>query len=430
MNEFIFILTYFSFIFVFVVLLFALTGRKHIEVKCIFLWQFFWLSISVINPFDLLSPPREAAFYILICNLCLLIGYVLKNRVDCARMGYYIELQDFLYKKKFFFIALIFSISLFFSIKAILVILSSEIVTYRRDVFKNPEIVFGFHESLPIFQLLIMGGVLLSVLFSLHKYFCYGRKIGVIISLIMTSMISLIFLGRTELYQFFIMFILAFFIYKSDSLSKYFFKILFCSLASLSFFFVFSIFRNDGEMNVFDVITKHVIGYHSFGYNLFNIHIKSHIVDLDTSWFGLATLGSIGYFMSKPLLMIVGGETYLQSDLFLNQDAFVNLGVYKTGSVDVDFYENAFYTLYVEIYNDFSWFGPLIFVFFGYFISFLIGERHKGNPYAAMLSILIVYFFIVSGMKNPLTAHTITLPIIYLLSCVFIYRERVKTSCA
>ncbi|MBV1838981.1 O-antigen polymerase [Photobacterium ganghwense] len=380
--------------------------------------QLLFLSISVINIYDLSYSPTYSALLICACIMFLCIGHftitTILTNTNTSTIEYSVT-NDIQYEKviKLLFLIIIMPL-LFYALKAINIYTNViPIYNYRRELFESGGgLLFEYKILFPVFELIVGGSIQIILLMSLYLFFFESKKKFIIIALLLTILHSVIFLGRFPLYRLVSLFFV-FYLVSDKKQSGNIIPIVF--LGSLtSALIIFSIYRG-GVDEIFSVFLKYVVGYNTFSFNLFEYSVLNTDVINGESTLGLATFGSLGYFISLPITWFTSFETYMQSEVFYNQDDFIWLGFMDGVSIDA----NAFYTMYQEVFFDFGILSPLIFFFVGAIISWVDLKALTGSKIYIFLSIYISSIFLFGNLKNPLIMHSYVLPVIFVLVVIF-----------
>lgn len=383
------------------------------------LWMHFWLLVSVINPLKLNFSPTIIAIFVNFSTLFALIGYIVGSKYGNFSPTSRSSLH--LIKKRtlntYYLMCVPISILAYFSFK---LLQNISIFKYRRMILSEPENLFGHPLILPIFQLFIEGILLLLLLSSIYFLLENKSKYLIIFSLIIAILFSVIFLGRYHIYRIIVVtFVFALVQLRSAHILK-----LFPSFAIMVFIVVYgTVLRSGGLFGVQEIFIKHVIGYHTFGYNLAESYVISAENLIDRTWLGGSMIASIFYFLLKPLQYIYDFTTYLQSADYYEQDIFKYLGTIKYSNKSLDLNANAFYTIFTDIWRDFSWLG----VAFFFPIGFLTGFSYRGlvqkNYYLAISYYIISYVFLFAQMKNPFVRHEMFIPMFFAFFVLFMRKK-------
>lgn len=402
----------------FIIIIYPKNTNKGI--LAVLLWQLGWLLFSTINPLELKFPPRNSIFFIILCNLSFILGFI-QNKTQLIRNS---NDQRLNIEENIKIIApisiILIMIYIILSLKAIVMMQNVPIYEYRRMIYQNPEELFFIKQGLPIFQFLIEGLTLLLTIKGFYLLLFKKRKKIFMTVIIISILSSIVFLGRYQLYRVALLFIFYFLLFEKNKNKKLMAMIIFLFFVIL--LFSFSLFRGHGVYGITEIFIKHILGYHTFGYHLF----EKYLIDIEFfdkhSWFGLASLGSFGYLISKPFSFF-GFETYLQSLQFTSQDVFINLGIVDWKNIaHIEILANAFYTGFRELFTDFNYFSVILFYPIG-ILSRYCYKRFLLNDYIGIQCIMLIMFLILFfGMKNPFNRHEIIIPVIYYI--FYLYKTR------
>ncbi len=385
-------------------------------------WVLFWFFISVLNPLSLNYYPQDSFPYIYISVFLFILGNLTQKKTMINNNEAVNELEDISLQKTALWISLIIGpIIIYFSVKAVSLITSMPLYAYRRTVYTEPELLMGIKQLFPMFQLFVEGGLLLLLMISFQQAFYNGKKKLIIVSFIFACIFSIIFLGRYSIYRLLVLSLLFSLSYSKDlkSLAKTILASLIIGLILVGF----SIYRSNGLFGVNQVFIKHILGYHSFGFSLFEYYMQNSPDYLDRTWFGTSVFGSFSYFLTKPLDLISNTGSYLTSQDFIDQDIFINLGSYSFNTTSVELNANAFYMIFTDLFRDLSWFGVLIFYPLGKLATYL-QDRVKLNDPIAMLGLMYLSFLIIFMiMKNPFVRHEVILPTLYISYKIYTTRR-------
>ena len=378
-------------------------------------WMQFWLLVSVINPLDLKFSPTLIALFVNLSTICALVGYVAGTKY---KSGYVSSAQAIRRLKKittrtYIVVSLPIITLCYISLN---LLQNISIFKYRRIILSEPERLFGHPLVLPIFQLFIEGTLLLLMFASIFFFLQYKSKKLITIAVFISVLFSLIFLGRYHVYRIIVFsFICALVQLSSARL----FKLLPYFIVLISIVIYGSILRSGGLFGIEEVLVKHVIGYHTFGYNLAETFLNEAPGLTERTWLGGATMATVFYFILKPFQFIFDFTTYLQSDDYYNQDIFRYMGTVLYSNKQLDINVNAFYTLFADVWRDFGWLGILFF----YPLGFIAGSSYKGllnkNFNQAIVYYIVAYVFVFAQMKNPFVRHEMLIPLLFILITYF-----------
>ncbi len=406
---------------------FSLKPKGEREISSALFWQYFWIAFAVANPLGLSYSPSSSIPFIVLSFLGFSIGY------SYAKGSLYVVNPEYLKNEENrhnrlvrSLLYILIPVFLFLSVKAFYLIQTTAIYAYRREVYQNPEMLFGYAPLFPIFQLVIEGGLLILILSSFYSYIFNGKKSLLVLALIISSLFSMIFLGRYPIYRLIIMMI--FFSIGFNRNYKFLIRMILTCVILGGALISFSIFRGNGVYGVSEIFIKHVFGYHTFGYHLFESFLSEQKEGfLDNTWLGGASLGSFGYFIFKPFSFLLGFDTYLQSEDYISQDIFINLGVYEfSDASQMELLANAFYTIFREIYVDYSYLGIVFFIGIGVFSRYCFLRYKLGDIYGTVMLMYIVFIFLFLGMRNPILRHEVVLPALYLIFMLIKTRRNFK----
>lgn len=400
----------------FIVIIYPKGTNKGILI--VLLWQLGWLLFATTNPLELRFPPRNSVFFIILCNISFILGLI-RNKtplvINCRTLPP--ENNTKIIGSISIILILIYVILAF---KSIIMLQSIPIYEYRRMIYQNPEELFFIKQGLPIFQFLIEGLTLLLTIKGFYFLLFQNNKKIFIAIIIISLLSSIVFLGRYQLYRVALLFIFYFLIFEKNTNKKIVAIIIFLFFVIL--LFSFSLFRGHGVYGITEIFIKHILGYHTFGYHLFEKYLIEIELFDKKSWFGLASLGSFGYLLSKPFSLF-GFETYLQSLQFTSQDIFVNLGIVNwEGVVHIEILANAFYTGFREIFTDFNYLSIIFFYPIGILCRYCYKRFILNDCIGIQIIMLIMFLFLFFGMKNPINRHEIIIPIIYYT--FYLYKTR------
>lgn len=403
----------------------ALKCNKSRQMIVPIYWVLFWFFISVLNPLSLNYYPHDSFLYIYASILLFILGNLTQNKGMISTNELANEIEDIKLQKTALRISLISGpIILYLSVKAVSLISSMPLYAYRRTVYAEPELLMGLKQLFPMFQLFIEGGLLLLLMIAFQQVFYNGKKKLVFISFVCACIFSVIFLGRYSIYRLLVLSLLFALSYSKDikGLAKTIIVALVIGLILVGF----SIYRSNGLFGVSQVFIKHILGYHSFGFSLFEYYIQNSPDYLDRTWLGTSVFGSFTYFLTKPLDLIFNTGSYLTSQDYINQDIFINLGSYSFNDIYVELNANAFYMIFTDLFRDFSWFGVLLFYPLGKLATYL-QDRVRLNDPIAMLGLMYLSFLIIFMiMKNPFVRHEIILPTLYISYKIYSTRRNFR----
>lgn len=297
--------------------------------------------------------------------------------------------------------------------KSLVLLQSYNIYEFRRAVFSTESGVLpaGF---LPIYTLFIGGLNKFASITSLYLFSIGKGKKYLLLPLLTTVLNCTISLGRFPIYEFTLLLFVCMFYQKKIKLRHSLF-----GLGALVVLISFSVVRSGGYYDLPSVFQKHVLGYHTYGFYLLEYKIKTTEVLVD-SWLGLASLGSFGYFATLPFTWVTDFVTYMQSNYFLLQDEFINVGTMTNGD---GMMANAFYTILYEPYVDFGIFGIFFLaIFLGLLSRAMILE--KQTKLIADIVLLFIGSILLSGiMKSSFIRHDVVIPVLTFMFFYFSFKR-------
>ena len=407
----------------FIIYLFKKKGTNSLLVPLY--WFVFWFLISVINPIGLNYSSNTSFLFVFLSLLMLSVGALPSRKKMVVLSEAYNETQKGKLKKTSTLLLLVCGPIIFYlSLKALSLISTMPLYAYRRTVYSEPEMLMGIKELFPLFQLFIEGGLLLLLIISFQWFFQYKSKKLLAYVFIFSCLFSIIFLGRYSIYRFLILLLIFTFAYSDNIKSTI--KIVLVSLLIGSILIAFSVFRSDGLFGIEQVFVKHVVGYHTFGFSLFEYYYNSAPEFVERTWGGGSVFGSFVYFLSKPFALIFEFNNYLQSPEYYFQDQFVNLGQYELSGDVVELNANAFYTIFTDLYRDFSWLGVLFFYPLGKLAAYLQDRLMLKDPIAIMGLMYISFIIVFMSMKNPFIRHEIIVPTFFIFYKVLTTRKNFR----
>lgn len=383
-----------------------------------------FMSLSVMNIYNLNYSPRYSILFILSCIVFFIFGYLIYEKIQLnlnirhSNVGIEISFEKYITLTSVIIIPLL----SFYAFKAISIYTGDVFVyNYRRMLFESGgELLFDYKIIFPIFELFIGGSIQIILIMSLCLFFFEGKKRFLLISILAILLYSVIYLGRFSIYRFILLFFLLYFVRDKYKVGKL-LPILVCSVFSIVLI-SFSLFRG-GVESVFYILLKYVIGYNTFSFNLFERYMSNADLINENSTLGVATLGSLAYFISLPFTWFTKYVTYMQSQSFLFQDDFIWLGVMDNLPIEA----NAFYTIYQEVYFDFGIISIPIFFFIGIFYSWVIFNARSGNKLFVFMSVYLSSLFIFGNLKNPLVMHSFVLPIfLFFMAFISMFFKRIS----
>ncbi|PTO96259.1 hypothetical protein CWO08_08385 [Vibrio sp. 10N.286.48.B8] len=388
-------------------------------------WLLFWFMLAVVNPLSLVYSPNESYLYIYMSILLFVVGNISsKKHLILLDRSYLSREEDNLNRIASKLVLIIGPIIGYLSFKAVHLISTMPLYAYRRTVYTEPELLMGIKQLFPLFQLFIEGGILLLLLIAFQQLFYSKNKKLIIYCFFFACIFSIIFLGRYSIYRILVLSLIFSLSFSKDLKSIG--KTVLISFLVGSMLIGFSIYRSNGLFGITQVFIKHIIGYHSFGFSLFEYYYTNSAEYISRTWLGGSLFGSISYIIFKPIDAIFNIGSYLQSQDYISQDNFIYLGTYMVGEISVDLLANAFYTLFTDLYRDFSWLGVFLFYPIGRFTTYLQDRVRLEDPIAILTLMYLIFILTFMIMKNPFVRHEIFLPTIYVIYKVIITKKNFK----
>ncbi|MFA0712122.1 O-antigen polymerase [Vibrio splendidus] len=377
-------------------------------------WIMFWMFIASLNIFSASFYPYYSLilFWVFIMVISLMssinIGtnHYINTEIDekqCKIIERFVNLVFFI----------IIPIMVVMAVKSLLLLQNYNIYDFRRAVFSSESGILptGF---LPIYTLVIGGLNKFSLIASLYLFSIGRGKRYLTLPLLTTILNSMISLGRFPIYEFSLLLFLCMFYQNKIKVKHSFYGI--CTFLIL---ISFSIIRSGSYYDFSSVIQKHILGYHTYGFYLLEHKINTTTILVD-SWLGLASLGSFGYFITLPLTWVTEFVTYMQSNYFLRQDDFINVGTMMNGDKML---ANAFYTILYEPYNDFGIFGVVFLALILGLLSRTMILEKKSKLLADMI-LLFVGSILLSGiMKSSFIRHDVILPVLIFMFFYLFFKK-------
>ncbi|MGL1559683.1 O-antigen polymerase [Vibrio parahaemolyticus] len=381
-------------------------------------WILVWALIASFNIFGAEFYPTKSLLLFLFFVSILMLFAIGKRRVfviqSAQEFGNY-QLQFVLLEKlvKIIYFAII-PIMIIVAIKSIILLQSYNIYDFRREVFSSDSGVLpsGF---LPIYTLIIGGLSKFSLIVSIFLFSKGRGKKYVLLPFIVSVLSSVITLGRFPIYEFILLLVLS--LYTERKIT---FKHVIYGALGFTLLIGFSMYRSGGYYGLSEILQRHIIGYHTYGFYLLEYKIDSTNV-LSDSWLGLASTGSFGYFISLPFTWVSNFVTYMQSSYFLLQDDFVRVGSTMDGRPML---VNAFYTILYEPYLDFGFIGVLAQSLIIGFIIRVLTLSSKARIVSEAALIFIGSILISGIMKSPFIRHDIIIPCFLFFILYFIFKQR------
>ncbi|MGI9945972.1 O-antigen polymerase [Vibrio hyugaensis] len=288
---------------------------------------------------------------------------------------------------------------------------------YRRLVLgsEGSSPLFPFSSLIVVYRFIVSGCELLSVLIGIFLFVNTGKKRYVIAPFVCVLMSSVIFMGRFPIYR---LFLLSCFMLSATGKIKI-GKLLIIS-GGLLFLMVYISTVRGGDTTTSQSLYAYLVGYHTYGFILFENHIINNDWNIGDSWFGTATFGSMSYLLAIPLYIMFGTKTYMQSD-YLNQDSFLYFGMSNKGfEVSI----NAFYTYLYEPFIDFGYIGVFV---YGCLTAFVVYRCRISKTLSSTISIMFISLLISFGVfSNLLTSHATSFVIIVIVAMNILIDKRLK----
>ncbi|MGR5453717.1 O-antigen polymerase [Vibrio alfacsensis] len=293
---------------------------------------------------------------------------------------------------------------------------------YRKNVngfSDGSSLLFGEGFSLFFYQFFFKGILISLSISSSIIFFVKGTKKPLYLTTLIIILDCFVSFGRFIIYYHFISFVVAGFFYKKLNIYKM------LKISSLLFCFIvcFTLFRFENFSNIYSVLFRNVIGYHVFGFSLFDEFIKTNHL-IVPEWSGSAFLANIQYVVQKILNIIgMNMSTLMSSELYRGLSDFVYLGKDVFGD---DVYANAFYTNLLDMYLDAGLLSLFIYsclISVCYAISLTIAKQDDFNIFKVFL-LIYLFLFIYFGVFNSQMLLLRNVFSLILLGFIFIFSKR------
>ncbi|WES66720.1 O-antigen polymerase [Superficieibacter sp. HKU1] len=360
-------------------------------------WLLLWSTLAYIDFFGIGGISLDTYFFILSFIVVFITCYLI------AKAFYRTPLQktnivNYKFIKILFVIVTCIYIPILY--KSLVLMTNGNIWEYRAKAFgSNDEasILFGNQNLRILYTIFIEGGVYFIQFAFLSLYLLTGKKSYLFKGFVLIFVMSIVMLGRSPIYYYALLVIFTI-IYRSNGKLSLKVPILASILACVLFFL--SAYRAGGEITLSYFIDKYIVGYHLYGFSLFEKSGGANSFFATSSWFGQATLGSFSYLLLYPFSKILSiNFLYFNSQEYLLKNSFI---VLNNGDE-----ANAFYTIFYDMYQDFSWGAPLI---YGSIFGIVYGIVYKKamlrkdlNSFMLMLFFLNVTFGMI--FRNPLATN-------------------------
>ena len=290
-----------------------LFGKSRVFILIISVWWFLWLFLSTFSLSGLFVPKDDTYIAFLTMLLSITFGGILyfltqrlrprifrKNKaLKTYRYHFPERIERLLLLLNYFFLL---PLALFFFFKAIGVFISNPGIINEgyRDLVFSSDIIFPRTPLLRIFERLVWHPLRMASLIIGGAIFAtYGRISLLLISSLLFVLEGITMAGRFQFYIIITIFISAL-ICKSDVRvfrflkEKYFLRSL-PLLAILVTLIIYTTFNRAAESSgVREIFDDFVIGYHTAGFTLFDIHLNDASLMLgDANTYGRVSLGTI-----------------------------------------------------------------------------------------------------------------------------------------
>lgn len=276
--------------------------------------------------------------------------------------------------------------------------------------YGTDSVIFTSDIELFLFGSVIRGGLFIFLCLSAFRFIQQGRSDYLLIAGLLMALDSAVTFGRFYLYVFiFVVCVSA--VIRRELPNR---RAILTVLASLALMIFLSALRYDTNVNPQLLVSKYIIGYHTYGLFLLDQLIGGELEH--THWFGGATFGGLLFLLSKPLALTgLDLSTFLQSQTAFEQANLVWLG----GHGENAFFANAFYTLVADMFLDGGLIGvaiisTLIGIAYGAIIA-LFGHHQNVRWFSLLLIFAIALYF--SVLKNQFNQLYVVLAILFFLFC-------------
>ncbi|HHQ6568763.1 TPA: O-antigen polymerase [Serratia fonticola] len=362
-----------------------------------FLWIFIWVILALVDVPNYGGISVGTFAFVSVFLFFFLLSYLFfksNYKVDMK------EINDSGMKYVKFVCVIITIIYIPILLKTFSVLGSMNVWEYRDKAFGNQEeasIIFGSQGARILYTLFIEGGVYF-IQFVMLSFYIKTKKIKYLLwGLFYVLIMCFVMLGRSPLYYYLLLSVFSV-VYVRKGRISLFVPIVIALFTTI--LFVITDYRSGWVTTFPDFLNKYLLGYHLYGFNL--LEKSGGFSDLipETLWLGQATFGSFTYFIIYPFAKTFSPAwLYFSSESYTQKNNFVQL---------IDGTEaNAFYTIFYDMYADFSWLAPIIFgVVFG-MIYGVVSKNVKKNENVYNLILLLFLLNISFGMifRNPLATN-------------------------
>lgn len=276
--------------------------------------------------------------------------------------------------------------------------------------YGTASVIFTSDLELFLFSSIARGALFIFLCLSAFRFIQHGRYDYLLIAGFLMALDSVVTFGRFYLYVFlFVVGVCA--VIRGELPSP---RGILVVLATLALMIFLSTLRYDCSVSPHLLISKYIVGYHTYGLFLLDQLIGGELEY--AYWFGGATFGGLLFLLSKPIALAgLDLPIFLQSQTVVEQASLVWLG----GHGENAFFANAFYTLVADMFFDGGLIGvviisSLIAVAYGAIIA-LFGHRRDARWFSLLLIFAIALYF--SVLKNQFNQLYIVLAILFFVFC-------------
>ncbi len=421
MIEFILLIPVFTLL---LVLLSAIKFQRILNpLSMIVFWWAFWLWVSNFSLTGFFVPGARTQAMVMIMVLAVFLGSLLatgkiREREEVARLNdRIVQNERYVFAMNLALVPVI----VFFFVRALPVLLSSDPVVYRSLAYSGidrPESAFRSGYQAFLFHLVVSPVIFFSVIVGIVLFFDRKKKRLLLVSLTLFLLEAVLILGRFNFYHLGIFILLAFLFLAQRKkpavinqetdrtlpagLRKGKFRILLATAAILAVLLALSLYRGERNVGLLRTLTKVTVDYHTVGLVLFDQELSNPFSRLNTRRsYGRSSLGGIDSLIVVMLrrfnrtIVPMAGE----SGLYFDEQRVV--GEDREGR---PIKGNAFFTILYSLYFD----GRYLFVIalpfvFGYLVSsHYLNWLKNGSLDRLILLILFLYLGFFSLFQSPL----------------------------
>ncbi|MEZ9513183.1 O-antigen polymerase, partial [Vibrio breoganii] len=238
--------------------------------------------------------------------------------------------------------------------------------------------VFGSSLVQLFYFYVIQGVIILLTVTSAFVYFSGKIKSLTLIVLVLVLLDSGITFGRFMFYYFVVIYLFMAMLFRAINVRKFISIILF-GLCILTLMYYLSAQRfSSGDLSFEQFILRYVVGYHFYPIALLTVSFEA-VPPIGGDWDGSAFFSSYSYYLSKFINLTFGDyKPFLTSAEFLTRGDYQFVGKDGFGQ---SLYVNAFYPMFLDMYNDLGYFGITFFTILLAFLMTMLKPHRNSKIY-------------------------------------------------